>query len=423
MPSNPTGLSNDRRRIEPFWNRIPAFFLYALHPAPLILSLVFGALIAFLPFIPLYLLVFALMTKYSFEALIRTSEGDMDPPGLAADVFNENFGLVFKLLGIYILTGAIILSMALKGLAVPAKGMGIAFLFLLPAMTMVLASTSSLLAAINPVLLVGMVVRVGWSYLGLYGLLLVVYMAESNAQGFLLGHVGRGAVLPLYMAVNFIFSVLAYHMMGYLLYQHHEALGISQRIQNEASSDPTEGKLAQFQDFMAKGMTEAAKAELIGRVRDEPVNPDLRRKLLSFLMVHGTDADKLSFAQFIVPILVENGQANEAGRLYMDLAAASPGFALGRASHYLSLIRALNAMGQGKAAFALARNIHKRFPKDTAVADIYIEMAEVLSHKFSRDDLALQMLAYVLKTYLHHPRRDEAGQLAQTIKRLAASST
>ncbi|OGT89474.1 MAG: hypothetical protein A2286_14435 [Gammaproteobacteria bacterium RIFOXYA12_FULL_61_12] len=421
MPSNAASSQNHKHRIQPFWNRVPDFFLYVLSPTPLILCVVFGALTALLPFWPVYLLLFALMTKYAFEALIRTSEGDLDPPGLAADVFNENFGLVFKQLAIYLITGAIILSLVLKGMLVPAKAMGIAFLFLLPAMTMVLASTSSLLSAINPIMLIGMVTRVGWSYLGLYGLLLVVYMAESNAQGFLLSRVGPQAIFPLYNAVNFLFSVLAYHMMGYLLYQHHEALGISQRIFESESHDPTGGKLEQFHAFMEKGMTEAAKAELIGRVRDEPVNAELRRKLSAFLMVHGTEDDKVKFARYIIPILVENGQANEAGRLYTDLAAGSAGFALGRADHYLALIRALNTMGQGKAAFALAKNIHKRFPKETEVADIYIEMAQLVSHKFSRDDLALQMLGFVLKNYPRHPRCGEAEQLAQTIKRLAST--
>lgn len=424
MPIQRSPSRNNKRRIEPFWNRIPAFFLYTLRPAPLTLTVVFGLVSFFLPypFWPVYLLIYGLMTKYALEVLIRTSEGEMEPPPLSQEVLSDNFGLVFKLLGIYLLAILFLVSLAFKGWLVLVQGLGIAILFLLPAMTMVLASTNSLLAAINPGLLVGMIVRVGWSYLGLYVLLLAVYLAESNAKGLLLNLVGPTAVLPILVTVSFSFSVLAYHMMGYLLYEHHEALGISQRHADETAIDPTEAKLEQFQTFMEQGMTDAAKAELIGRVKDEPRNPALRRKLGAFLMVHGTEEDKVKYVSYILPILIENGQANEAAKTYLELVPGNPAFSLKRADYYLALIHALNGLGQGKLAFGLAKNIHKRFPKDTEVADIYIEMAELLSQKFSRDDLALQMLGYVLKSFPQHPRHDEAQLLASTIQRLAARS-
>jgi hypothetical protein len=387
----------------------------------LILCAVLALISALLPLWLIYILVWAVMTRYALEVLIRTSEGDLTPPDLNSREPNANFALVFKQWITYAIIGAIIFAFASRDMVLLASLSGLIFLLLLPAMIMVLASTRSLSSAFNPVLLLSMVMRIGWSYFALYGLLFIVYVAESNLQNLLLSRVGDWAVLPLYNAINLFFSVMAYHMMGYLLYQNHAELGISQRVNyDEEPEDATEAKLDLFYSYMDQGMMDAAKAELLGRAKHDPADSKLLQKAATFLMANGSEEERLKFARYIIPILLESERSILAASMFQDLVVENPEFSMRQADHYLMLIRALAQAGQEKIAVKLSHNIHKRFPDAPEVADIYIESARLLSHTFNRDDLAHKLLAFVVKEFPQHPRRNEAIQLAKTIQQIAS---
>ena len=411
---------NQPARIQPLWERIPAVFRYALHPTPLILCASLALISALLPFLFISILVYALMTKYAFEVLIRTSEGDLTPPDLGSETLSENYGVVYKQLLMFAILGAIIYAFASREMEMLAILSRLVFLLFLPAMTMVLATTDSLVSAFNPALLFGMVMRIGWSYLALYGLLFIIYMAESNTEGLLLSLIGEWAVTPIYTAINLFFSVMAYHMMGYLLYQNHAELGISQRTKNEEPVDATEAKLDLFYSYLDQGLMDAAKTELLGRAKQEPGDSKLLQKAATFLMANGSEEERLRFARYFLPILLESERPSLAATMFQDLVAENPEFSLRRADHYLQLMRALVQIGQEKTAVKLSQNIHKRFPNEPEVADIYIETARLLSLKFSRDDLARTLLAFVAKQFPRHPRRDEAIELARTIQQVAS---
>ncbi len=411
-----------KKQIPPFWSQIPNFFLYALSPSPLLLCIILAAICAVLHFFVVYLLVFAVMSKYAFEVLIHTSEGEMTPPGYGREVLEENYGLVFKQIGIYLFFIALFITFAAQGLMLLAQATLIFFLFLLPAMIMVLASTNSLFAAINPLMLISMVARVGWSYLGLYGLLMMVYVAEVNTQSLLPSNMDPESLLPIFIAINLFFSVLAHHMMGYLLYQHHERLGIHQRVSDEEELDPTEMKLDLFYTYMDDNKLDAAKAELISLAKENPGDTKLQQKLSTFLLAHGSEEERLSFARYTLPILLDSERASVAAKLYLELAMPDqPGFQLKQANHYQLLAKALYHQGQLRPGLALVKNLHKRFPQTAAVADAYLDAAHILSDKFSQDKTALQMLTFITNGFPTHPRHAEAVQLATTIRQLSST--
>jgi tetratricopeptide (TPR) repeat protein len=373
---------------------------------------------ALLPLLLVYILIYAVMTRYTLEVLILTSEGDLTPPSINPRAPNANFVLVLKQWITYAVLGAIIFVLAGSGMALLASLSSLIFLLLLPSMIMVLASTRSLSSAFNPALVLGMVTRIGWSYLALFGLLFIVYMAEYNLEDFLLSRVGEWAVYPLYHALNLFFSVMAYHMMGYLLYQNHAELGISQRKNDDEPVDTTESKLDLFYTYMNQGLLDAAKAELLGRAKQEPADSKLVQKAATFLMVNGSEKERLEFARYFIPILLETERGNLAATLFQDLVMENPEFSMRQADHYLRLIRALAQEGQEKVAVNLSKNIHKRFPNAPEVGDIYIETARILSLKFNRDDLARKLLGFVMKQFPQHPRRHEAIQLSETIQQI-----
>jgi hypothetical protein len=68
-------------------------------------------------------------------------------------------------------------------------------LFVYPASLMVLTSTESMPSALNPLLLIAMIIRIGWPYLVLTGLLMLLSQAEMNLTGLIIMSQNHGISL------------------------------------------------------------------------------------------------------------------------------------------------------------------------------------------------------------------------------------
>ena len=405
------------QRIDPFWNRIPQFFVYGLRPLPLLLTL--GLAFVTYVFTNIFVLIFvyAMMVKYCLVVLDHSAEGRLQPPPLDSEVLLQNYNPVAKQVAIFILFGFIIISMgSINGtLALLTLILG---LLMLPASVMVLATTESLTQAMNPLLLARMIGRIGWSYLGLYGLLLIVSMAEGNLQGFLATRIPKSVLLPTINAVNLYFSVMMFHMMGYVLYQHHDSLGFSV-AKDEGDDDPISDRLGRFRTFMEENKPQAAKAELESLLAETPDEPALQEKYCTMLKLHGTAEEKQRFAGRYLSSLFSQGRHKDAARVYVDCVTKKEGFALADPQHYLPLMRMLCDMGKPREAVLLTGNCHLRFPNAPEVAEIYLESARILSGEFNRDNTARKLLSFVIKNYPQHPVREEAEKLLQLLQAMS----
>ena len=93
--------------IDPFWKRLPRFFLYPFSVRPLLLMLVLSAVAALLarPGIIGLLAIVAVWGaafKYAYAILQSTAGGDLTAPKLDAQTLYENFAPVAKQVGIYV---------------------------------------------------------------------------------------------------------------------------------------------------------------------------------------------------------------------------------------------------------------------------------------------------------------------------------
>ena len=92
--------------VVPFWTRLPKFFVYPLHPKPLLLIalLSFAAmLLSWLPFVNLIL--WGILIKYCYAVLTNTARGNLRPPDLSYDVIWQDFGQAFKQIGLFLIVG------------------------------------------------------------------------------------------------------------------------------------------------------------------------------------------------------------------------------------------------------------------------------------------------------------------------------
>src|SRR5690554_4150934 len=90
-------------------------------------------------------------------------------------------------------------------------------------------------AAVNPMNLAVLISRIGTPYFLLYGYLILLTLASGAAQDFAVNHFPMWVAQPLAGFLNSTFTLILFHMLGYLLFQYQEELGFASDIQDEIS--------------------------------------------------------------------------------------------------------------------------------------------------------------------------------------------
>ncbi|MEN8131832.1 MAG: hypothetical protein ABFS45_16930 [Pseudomonadota bacterium] len=405
--------SND---IQPIWNRIPQFFTYGLKFSPLCLTGIAASLslVPDIPVIGLILLVvsLALPYKYCFTALEYTAEGDLNPPELSYKVLFEQYEIPFKQLCVFILFGIIIFQVARFAGEIPALVLFYSGIFLLPASVMVMGMTHDFLSAINPVLMTKMVRRIGWSYLALLGFLFMLTIAEANLQGFVYQQTSGKTLIFLLRAVSIYFSIVMFHMMGYLLFQFHEELGESAPRQESAKgSEEDEGIVSElFEKFMAEGNTVAALAELESEVADSPDNAVLHRRFHTMLMMHGEPKQIIRHGKKYISLLISSGNSYDGADVYLDCIGKVLACPLEQQKDYLPLMKVLREKGRRQEALGLVKEFSERYPESDYLPQISMLSAQILCEDLGHDDEAKKVLDQILKT---HPRHELATSVKE----------
>src|SRR5690606_119866 len=211
---------------EPFWQRLRAITLYPFRGAALA-SLVALTLASLLGMIPVVGWVVALLVwigayKYAFEVLRATADGRLEAPEV---VLGTGDGVVARLIAMQLVFIVVVLAALLVG--GPIIGLAVLALvaFMQPGCVMSLAMDGSLAHALNPSTPLALVGRIGWPYLAVFGLLFVIQASALTASVWLARWMPPVIADLAVTAVSFWGLFAAFHLMGYLIYQYHEALG------------------------------------------------------------------------------------------------------------------------------------------------------------------------------------------------------
>ena len=404
--------------IDPFWKRIPGFFLYPLSLRPLALMLGLSVVAALLPKTGILAVVGAvgiwgMAFKYAYAILKNTVGGDLTAPPLNATNLYKDFGPVAKQVGIY---AAFYFAVGFVFVEI-GRGAGIPFLMLatlfLPAMIMLLVCTESLLAALNPLMFVRLVVKIGWGYLLMY----FFYSTLAGAPA-LLGHQVLPLLPPLlhvflFTLLQIYYTFISYHLMGYVILQYHEALGYQ----------------VDFEDFRTKGAGQAGEADaadspetlLLKRINQQIKDGDhegalrtieretggkgISDPLLSeryFTLLKMTGAEGLpSHGRHHLELLVRGQKKSAALSVYMDCRSADPSFAPSAGSLF-KLGGWLDEAGKSKEAVAAFSTLTKAYPQDPLVPKSYFRAAQIIHARLLNPHKARTILAGLIKKYPQH---------------------
>jgi len=396
--------------IQPFWQRIPRFFAYGLHWRPLTLAIGLALLSALLLHGLFFIVLFAVTIRYAMAALERTAAGELTPPPLAWRHLVADYGLPLKLFVILLAYGFLLAWVAHTTGEFTALLLYLIGSLMFPALIMMLVLSQSLVTAINPLNWLSLVVTIGWPYLALFGLWLAVGMAQDTASAWLASALPADLLLPFWLAVNTVFLVIGFHMMGYVLLQYHREIGdplaAGSRLAEQAPGDTLRTPL--FEQLLHDGRIEAAAADLMERVRQQPGNLNLRRQAHNFLLSHGQDRLLQENARGLMDELLAAGRVAAAAQLYSDCRKRELDCRPASPLHYLPLARQLRGLGLARDAVTLSKGFHERFPASDDAPALYLEVVAALSEDLQRDDLARKLLDFVLQRYPEHERAVDA---------------
>jgi hypothetical protein len=417
--------------IRPFWHRIPSFFLYPLHTAPLLFILaltgidilisetLFGILIE--------LALFMGLMKYAYVVLEHTARGYLEPPLLNWETISTELELPFKQLFVVLLL--IMLNSRLYELGGGGMLMvGILFTALIfPASVMVLAVEHSFFQAINPFTLLGVIRRIGGAYFILCVFLFLLMSGVLEASAFMAQWLPAAIYLPISNFLAMAFLLIMFNMMGYVLYQYHEALGfdIEQEYAEADSVQPeaeeTDPAMREVEILIHEGKIEDARDRLIELVKANPGEMRYRERLHRVLIGTGdVDGLRAYSADYISRLMLE-GRPSEALRIYSECYRIDKEFKFGNARQRHEMARLLRKNGQARAALAVLNNLHRDFPAYEGIPDAYLLVARLLCENFNQDAKARQVLEFLEKKYPDDPRMAQVQEYRKMVTTLGAS--
>jgi hypothetical protein len=272
----------------------------------------------------------------------------------------------------------------------------------LSASMMVLATTSSLRSALNPALVFGLMFRIDWPYLVLIAFLTLLAGSTWALVAFLAERVEPQTLLVITGLSFMYFTVIMFHLMGYVVYQYHERLGLLPSQAEE--SEPQDPELEQFRQFMAEAKYAAALEELRNIVPRRWGELELHRLVHRLAKLTGNQEVLLRHGEQYIGVLLEQNRVREAMEVYQDLVMVmvKPQFRPILADQHLPIAQMLRDSRLPREAIALINGFHKRFPHSEFTPALYLLAAKIFHDDLNDDAKASQILRFVAAQYPGH---------------------
>ena len=403
--------------LEPFWNRFPQIFGYALHRRPLIFILLislFQALLAYesIVFLIFHFFCFGMVLTYANIVLDESSNGNKKPPKVDLTEIQNNFSLIFKQAAIL---GTIGLLNVLFPIPLPFFG-SVAMVFL-PAIIIVLAITKSFFAAIMPHVFIRLAWRMGWPYLSMWFLLSVLFFAPVEIFQLTRNLLPGKAFMFLAIASMYYYMIVAYHLMGYLMYQYHERIGYDVAYDGE---DENEQKV--YSNKVSAKAVEQSNNELLSRINilikdgnhdsaitliqketdGRPSELAVAERYFNLLRIRQRNEELAFFGRQYIPLLIKANHKTKACEVYLECLAINENFLEGEVENVFTAAKTLNELKYHTLAFNAFQKFIKQSPDHTLAPNAHLFIAMLLNEHFHDREKASESLQYLLKKYPFH---------------------
>ena len=422
--------------LPPFWAQMPRFFAYpfalngGLFLALLALLTIASAKLfppnSILLLLPVFIGV-SLIVRHGLRVIEFCSQGRSRPPSIL-ELFDGN-AATLKMLGMMLAYGMLVAALGNLGL------LGIALVFLvsclLPASIMLLAIHGSLRDALSPIQVVQLAARTGWSYLGLVVVLIITAQGPQQAIALLpearlesLAENSPHILLAMFVVSTAYFNMVMGAMMGYLLFQHHQDLGIQPGEEHAAApADKRALELARGVILVRESRYEDALRHMAGAVADYPNDLDVLEYHHKLLCETGGDPDRV--AQYTDRYLQALFDAQRKKHMVAAREAARavvPHYQPKSIALRSALAEEYFLQRKFKPAIALIGMLHKEVPDSDALPAAYYLLARIYSEGVRDDGKAVMVLDFLLKQFPGHPLMGDIENYRKVILSLRTSA-
>lgn len=421
--------------IAPFWERFPFLFAYPFRFDSLLslggLSLAFWGMNSLLGLgvisVILNVLLFVALLRHAFKVLERIALGVADEEAWREEIQDHPYR-PYKQFAV-LAAGGVLVTL-LGGFVSGAFGMvagqivvivaSLILMLIIPASIMVLALTDDLSESINPEELWRMIAAIGLPYLGLWGCLSLLMGSGAAASSFLLPLLPKALTPPLFFFINMYFVIVMYALMGYVLYQYHEALGIEQAGgAQQAQPNDARAQVAHAGEMVRAGQTGEAVRFLAAAVQDHPQDLALRDGYFRLLLAAEAHRSELPReADRYLAVLLQQKRDDQALRIFESVRRVDPAFLPADGHVRVGLGRAALAAHRHDLALVLIKGFDQQFGSHAALPEVMLLGARLASEHLRNDAQALKILEILLQRFPSHPVREEALQLQTVITRL-----
>ena len=420
--------------IRPFWYRIPQFFLFPLQFPPLLFMLLLTVLSIVVNKVPseimpfgilIEIAMFMLFMKYAYVVLEHTAQGYLQAQRIRGKLITENLETPFKQLFIvYVFFIGLSELSELDDKAPLYIGMLFTAL-IFPASIMVLAVEHRFLRAINPIVLMATIRRIGSAYFIMCAFLLMLLMSAMQVADIMVEYLPDSIYMPAGNFIIMFFALIMFNMMGYVLYQYHEKLGYQIHKEYNEPNDPdswpheTEPELRSIEILFNEGKLDEAQTRLIKMIMVHPGNMQYRERLHRLMLARSDLKGLRDYSTDYIARLMLDNRPSEALRVFTDCYKLDKEFKFGNGRQRYEMAQLLNKNGQARAALNLLTNLHVDFPGYEGIPDAYMLVAKILCESFNEDKKARQILEFLQNKYPQHPRITQVKEYMTVVAGLA----
>lgn len=432
--------------IVPFWRRMPKFFFSPANPKTLLrivlLSIMCAAPLTLMQSQMFILLLggcnfiaWVIFFRYAYHVMYMTSQGYLTPEDYPHYIKQEHNYKPYKQMLVFILIAVMIgLVFGLLG-----KVLGFIYMFLailaLPTCIMVIALDDSVGDALNPLKSLRIMSTIGWPYLVMFGFLFVLYSSQGLASQWLVKTqlpVFKPSFSPeeklLFQAVlakklqwiavsttlvSMYFTIIMFNMIGYVLYQYHEDLGLSVRI--KPSQGSSEALIA---GHIAGGDIDSALKIAQDELGKDPASIQANDRYLKLLLMSDAPVRAGSHAQRFISLLLKQRKTGKALEVYENMLNADGDFRPAEAGEVLPIARAAGEAKKPELALRIMKQFDKRFPHSRDTPYVYLYGAKVICEGLNNYAEARKILRAILHKYPEHPIIEETGNYLRLVEQL-----
>ncbi len=375
-------------QVEPFWRRLTEAFKYPLNASAMsliVITSIASVLAMLMPFLwilslALYLFAAGALLKYSLTCLEHTALGDMKAPDVR-EAYQGGISLLLQLVAITVIFGiAVGLVAHFLGAAVGGL-LGFILVICFPAILIRFAQTENMLEAMNPFAAFALIGAIGLPY----GLLMVFILIMMTSVGLLQQWIGE--LLPavsyiLQSMVSSYYTLVVFHLMGYMLFQYQDQLGYSARIEEDESQpkrEAAERLAAQIQVLLKEGDYERVVTLYYQSFKQFPNDARFFDSFFELLYVCKKTALMADFGTLYLHFLNRKKRTDKLTVCFKQMRMVAADFLPDAPALRLQLAGLLRQQGDSVLAIKLLNGLHKQYPDYAELPQAYYLLSDMLA--------------------------------------------